>query len=133
MQAGEFALMRYAAGYRERWLRDFYQVRKDAVRERVAGEPIALLILPYYYPNSRGNQWQYYGQQNIRSILSRGRVEFFEAGEKFLADGISYPRNTVVLPLAQPYGAFAKTLLESQRYPDLREYPGGPPRRPYDV
>ena len=34
MQSGAFALMRNAARYRDRWLRDFYTVGKDAVRER---------------------------------------------------------------------------------------------------
>jgi hypothetical protein len=33
----------------------------------------------------------------------------------------------------QPYSGWAKSLLERQHYPEDRLYPGGPPKRPYDV
>jgi hypothetical protein len=35
--------------------------------------------------------------------------------------------------MSQPYRAFVKDILEPQKYPDLREYSGGPPIPPYDV
>jgi hypothetical protein len=35
--------------------------------------------------------------------------------------------------MAQPASAFAKSLLERQEYPDIRQWPAGPPQRPYDV
>ncbi|MFY9573953.1 MAG: M14 metallopeptidase family protein [Blastocatellia bacterium] len=128
MQSGAFALMRNAARYRERWVRDFYRVGKDAVRERKPGEPFAFLIRP-----PRWTRWREEGMRRVTGILNRGGVEMKEAGEQFIADGKSYPAGTKIILMQQPYGAFAKTLLERQRYPDLREYPGGPPRRPYDV
>ena len=141
MQAGAFALMRNAARYRERWLRDFYRVGKDAVRERKPGEPSAFLILPPPRPSKssynmaavdRINSYTD-GLNRLSEILERGGVELVEAGSRFIADSNEYPERTKIILMAQPYGAFAKTLLERQLYPDLRQYPGGPPQRPYDV
>ena len=132
MQAGAFALMRNAARYRERWLRDFYRVGKDAVRERKPGEPFAFLIAPLQ-PVGDARFWQEDGWRRLLSILTRGEVDIIDAASPFEAGGRQYPAGTKIIQMAQPYGAFAKTLLERQQYPDLREYPGGPPRRPYDV
>jgi hypothetical protein len=38
-----------------------------------------------------------------------------------------------VIPFQQPYSGYAKALLERQQYPNELLYPGGPPKRPYDV
>jgi len=66
-------------------------------------------------------------------ILRRGQVEIRTAQAGFAVNGRQYAAGDYVILLRQPYAAFAKTLLERQHYPDLREYPGGPPKAPYDV
>ncbi|HYP25366.1 MAG TPA: M14 family zinc carboxypeptidase [Blastocatellia bacterium] len=128
-QSGAFALMRNAARHRERWLRDFYRIGRDAVRERGDGGPFAFIIPP----QKSDSEWRRFGLSRLESILARGGVEIKAATAGFEAGGAKYPAGTRVILMNQPYGAFAKTLLEPQQYPDLREYPGGPPRRPYDV
>jgi zinc carboxypeptidase len=130
MQSGAFALMRNAARYRERWLRDFYRVGKEAVSERKPGDAFAFLLLP---PKNYRNIWDRHGLWRLETILERGGVEIIRAGEEFIVDGVKYPTDTRIVLMQQPYAAFAKTLLERQHYPNLREYPDGPPRRPYDV
>ena len=128
-RAGAFALLRNAARYRERWLKGFYQIGKDAVRERKAGEVFAFLVPPI----DPADYWRVEGLRRMTEILRRGGVQIRTAGSAFEAGGRTYPEETLIIPMAQPYGAFAKTLLERQQYPDLRQYPGGPPIRPYDV
>ena len=70
---------------------------------------------------------------SLLEILRRGQVEIQVAREPFMLGGTRYSPGTWVVVLRQPFAAFAKTVLERQQYPDLREYPGGPPQRPYDV
>jgi hypothetical protein len=94
------------------------------VKDLTDGAPTSTEV-NYYY--------QIEGLDRLISILKRGGVEVMNAKQAFTAGGQTYPIGTHVVLMRQPYGAFAKTLLERQTYPDLREYPGGPPKRPYDV
>ena len=71
--------------------------------------------------------------QKLLETLRFGMVDIERARSPFDAGGKRYPAGTYVIRMMQPYSGFAKTLLERQDYPDRREYPDGPPRRPYDV
>jgi hypothetical protein len=64
---------------------------------------------------------------------TRGRCDGLSSKEDFTPNGVNYPAGSYVVLLAQPYGGFAKTLLERQEYPDLREGPKDDPEIPYDV
>jgi hypothetical protein len=65
------------------------------------------------------------------NILSFGGVHLDRA-HRFTAGGVPYPEETIVVRMDQPYGSFAKTLLEAQHYPNLRDATGKP-IPPYDV
>jgi Zinc carboxypeptidase len=125
MTTAAFALLRHAADHRERWLTRFYEVGREAVRPRLPGELFAWVI-----PVTRSVAQEQATEKLLR-VLRRGGVEVHDAAP-FTAEGVRYPNGAAVIPAAQPYGAFAKALLETQRYPDLRDERGNP-QPPYDV
>ncbi|MDH3223287.1 MAG: M14 family zinc carboxypeptidase [Gemmatimonadota bacterium] len=122
--SGAMALLTNAAKNRRFWLENFYRVGERAV----AGweEWPAAWVIP-------GEQDNVVGVESIVRILTMGDVEVHRAGQSFSSAGRTYPAGSYVVPMTQPYAAFAQTLLTEQEYPDLREFPGGPPKRPYDV
>ncbi len=97
----------------------------DAAMKKMLNAPASSEEVNYYYKIE--------GLDRVIGILKRGGVEVMNAAKEFTADGKTYPKGTHIVLLQQPYASFAKTMLERQQYPDLREYPGGPPKRPYDV
>jgi hypothetical protein len=122
--SGAMALLKHAAAGRKVWLSNFATIGERAV----AGWdqwPYAVVI-----PRDQRDD---IGLNTMLGILHRGMVEIRTADAAFSSNGRQYPAGTYVVVLRQPYASFAKALLERQVYPDLRMYPGGPPRPPYDV
>ena len=118
-----FAALENMAKYRTRWLENFHRVHRDWVERN---EPPYAFVVP-------AAQRDPFAAYELLEILHFGEVEIHQAQTPFTAGGKTYPADSWVIRLAQPYGAFAKTMLERQVYPDLRYYPGGPPIPPYDV
>ncbi|HXH06112.1 MAG TPA: M14 family metallopeptidase [Vicinamibacterales bacterium] len=118
-----FAGLTHMAKYRRTWLENFYRVHADWVRRTA---PPYAFVIP-------AGQRDPYAVRELLDILRFAEVEIHQARAPFTAGGRRYAEGSYVVKLAQPYGAFAKTMLERQVYPDLRLFPGGPPKPPYDV
>jgi hypothetical protein len=118
--AASLAILDHAARNREHWLRTVLGVNRRASERRL---PFAFVI--------PAAQREPAAAARLVSILRTGEVEVCRARAPFQAGGRDYPAGSHVVSMQQPASGFAKTVLERQRYPDLRD--GDAPRRPYDV
>jgi len=127
--AATMALLTEGAADHAEWVRTYSQVEHNAVMgNRAPGRedwPATIVIPAEAARDTAINA--------ALGILQRGQVEVRRATSAFSADGKQFPSGSYLIYTAQPYAAFAKALLEDQHYPNLFEYPGGPPKRPYDV
>ncbi|TVP56558.1 MAG: hypothetical protein EA351_07550 [Gemmatimonadales bacterium] len=124
MEAASISLLRNAATKRTFWLENYYEVHRAAV-EGWDSWPAAWVV--------PGDQAYEAGIDQLLRVLTTGNVEVHRTRDVFTTGGHTFPEGSYVIPMQQPYAAFAQTMLEPQEYPDLRQYPGGPPIRPYDA
>ncbi|HYW49636.1 MAG TPA: M14 family zinc carboxypeptidase [Gemmatimonadaceae bacterium] len=117
--SASWAMLASVARDRRQWLESYMTV---ADRAMAADHPWTTTTVPSAYVIPR-DQKDPQAAQRLIWTLQHGQVEVYE----------SSPAGSWIVPTMQPFGSYAKALLERQQYPNLSEYPGGPPKRPYDV
>ncbi|HSD65693.1 MAG TPA: M14 metallopeptidase family protein, partial [Vicinamibacteria bacterium] len=116
------AILEHAALNREHWLRTALAANR---RASTRTKPFAFVV--------PAGQRDPSAVARLVEVLRLGEVEVQRATAPFAAAGRTHEAGSLVVRMQQPASGFAKALLERQRYPDIRECEGGPPRRPYDV
>jgi hypothetical protein len=120
------ALLETAADRRETIMRQIYEVNKETIAAGKKGNPSAILV-------------PVEGQQDAREAahlvdrLQMGGVEIYRATAGFEAEGKKHAAGTYVIPMSQVFARYAKDMLETQTYPEVRRGPNAPPEPPYDV
>lgn len=124
-KAATYSMLDLAATYKEKYKRNFYRLNKEAIAAGQRGGPFAYVVPAVQHdPN------------NAIEMLRRLRfanVDIYRADADFSTSDGTFHEGAYIVPLAQPARAYVKDLFEIQQYPNLLEYPGGPPRQPYDV
>lgn len=125
METASMAVLDFAAKYKTDLLYNRYQAGRDAIH-RYSNEP------PYAYFIPQDQRDPVAPVELLRRLAFNG-IRVSRLTEPVTLQGITHPVGTWVIPMDQEFAELARTLLEVQEYPDLREYEGGPPKRPYDV
>jgi hypothetical protein len=118
------SLVKTAYLHKEDFLFNFYQMYKNSIEGVDKNQPFAFVVPAV--------QHDHLTALRMIDVLMMGGVEIHQAQADFVAGGKLYPAGSFVIKMAQPYKPYAWALLERQKYPDLRQYPGGPPSPPYD-
>ncbi|HVR27594.1 MAG TPA: M14 metallopeptidase family protein [Candidatus Polarisedimenticolia bacterium] len=117
-----FAAIRTAHEHKIAFLLNSYKMNKEGI-EAPGGEGGFVISADQHDPLTA---------TKMVNALLLGGLEVQQAQDAFVAGGKSYPAASFIVPLAQPYRAQAITLLDRQKYPDIRQYSEGPPIAPYD-
>lgn len=124
-RAAAESFLECCAKNRERFLANYYMMGRRAV-ERGSKEPPFAYIIP-------SPQRDPVTAARLAEALMLGGVEIHRATKDFTVGRKLYREGSLVVRLDQPYGRYAKDLLEVQRYPDTRSSPKEPFEKPYDV
>lgn len=125
METASIAVLDVAAKYRENLLYNRYQAGRDVIAQYSDGPPYAYFV-------GQDQRDPVAAAEMLRRLAFNG-IDVKRLEKAVTVEGVEHPAGTWVIPMDQPFANFAKQLFSVQSYPDLRQYPEGPPEQPYDV
>jgi len=124
-ETASLSVLEYAAKYKNSLLYNRYQAGRDQIARGRKTGPFAYVI-----PQDQRDP---VAAVELLRRLAFGGVRVHQLSAPVAIEGVTYPAGTWVIPTDQEFAAMAREVLDVQKYPDLRTYPGGPPLRPYDA
>lgn len=119
------SILKTASLYRE----DILEFRNNVCREMVEkGSTVA----PFYYilPKEQHDAGELV---NMVALLKEQGINVYSLGKDMVIQDIAYHAGDLVVPLAQPFRAFIKEVMETQEFPERHYSPGGELIEPYDI
>ncbi len=125
MLTASISVLDVAAKYRFDVLFNRYQAGRDVIAQYRAAPPYA-----FFVPSEQRDPVA--PVEMLRRLAYNG-IEIHQLSRAITFEGIAHPAGTWVIAMDQPFANFVRQLFAVQDYPDLRQYPEGPPDQPYDV
>lgn len=87
---------------------------------------------PYYYivPENQADKSELV---ELVNLLKEHGIEVSKLDADFTMNGMNHKKGDIVVSLAQPFRAFIKEVMETQKYPERHFTPGGELMEPYDI
>ena len=125
VKMASLSVLEVADKFKEKLLSSIYLAGKNTI-ERFSKEP------PYAYviPSEQRDPLM------VAYMLSRFEpydIEVYRAQEDFVVNGQRCGKGSYVIPMDQAYALYVKAVMEVQHYPELYQYPGGPPTEPDEI
>ncbi|MSO48879.1 MAG: hypothetical protein EXQ49_03095 [Acidobacteria bacterium] len=125
MHTASMSVLDYAATYKDNVLMNRWRSGMAQITQHRASGPSA-----YVVPKAQRDP---VAAVEMLKRIAFGGVRISELTADFTVGDVTYAAGSWVVPTDQEFIALAREVLDVQKYPDIRESPGGAPEQPYDA
>jgi hypothetical protein len=125
METASISVLDYAAKYKETLLMDRYKSGRDQIERGKREAPFAYFVTQ--------DQRDPVAPVELLRRLAFAGIRVSQLTAAITVESTTYPAGTWVVPTDQEFAASAREVLDVQKYPDVRQSPGGPIEQPYDA